>query len=136
MPIFLDSENVIGSIVIELGCVETCALWWCRGQDQRDLSDLPAQDGCTLCQLLTDPNSVNLENLTVDMFGVSYEIRSAVKVMWLPKVFWDVMLCCLQHFIRLIDLSARIRERGPSRRRPDDTVVSQTEHLNPQLHYY
>jgi len=67
--IFLDSENVIGNIIIELGYAETYALRSCRGQDQSDLSDLPAQEGSTLYKLLTDPNNVNLENLTVDMFG-------------------------------------------------------------------
>jgi hypothetical protein len=84
MHIFLDGENVIGSIVIQLGYVEMCAFRSCRGQDQSYLSDLPAEDGCTLCQLLTGPNSVNLENLTVDMFGVNFEIRSTLKVSWLP----------------------------------------------------
>jgi len=82
--IFLDSENVIGNIIIELGYAETYALRLCRGQDQSDLSDLPAQEGSTLYKLLTDPNNVNLENLTVDMFGVSSQIRSTLKVSWLP----------------------------------------------------
>jgi len=82
--IFLDSENVIGGIIIELGYAETYALRSCRGQDQSDLSDLPAQEGSTLYKLLTDPNNVNLENLTVDMFGVSSEIRSTLKVFCLP----------------------------------------------------
>jgi len=84
MHIFLDSENVIGNIIIELGYAETYALRFCRGQDQSDLSDLPAQEGSTLYKLLTDPNNVNLENLTVDMFGVSSQIRSILKVSWLP----------------------------------------------------
>jgi hypothetical protein len=77
--IFLDSENVIGRVVIELGYAETYALRSCRGQDQSDLSDLPAQDGSTLYKLLTDPNNVNLEKLTVDMFGVRLELWSTLK---------------------------------------------------------
>jgi hypothetical protein len=41
---------------------------------QRSGSELPlrpAQDGCTLYELLTDPSSVNVENVTGDIFGVS-----------------------------------------------------------------
>lgn len=68
MHIFLDSKNVIGSIVIQLGYAEMYCLRSCV-QDQNDLSYLPAQDGCALHQLLTEPNSVNLENLTVGMSG-------------------------------------------------------------------
>ena len=49
--IFLDSENMIGRVIIELGYAETYALRSCRGQDQSDLSDLPAEDGCTLYKL-------------------------------------------------------------------------------------
>lgn len=74
--IFLDSENVVGRVIMELGYAETYALRSCRGQDQGDLSDLPAQDGSTLYNLLTDPDNVSLENLTIDIFGVSFKIIS------------------------------------------------------------
>jgi hypothetical protein len=77
--IFLDSENVIGRVITELGYAETYTLRSCRGQDQSDLSDLPAQDGSTLYKLLTDPDNVNLENLTVDIFGVRFEISMYVR---------------------------------------------------------
>jgi len=80
--IFLDSENMVGRVIIELGYAETYALRSCRGQDQSDLSDLPAQDGSTLYKLLTDPDNVNLENLTVDMFGVSFKISFNWKNLW------------------------------------------------------
>jgi hypothetical protein len=73
--IFLDNENVISRVIIELGYAETYALRSCRDQDQSDLSDLPAEGGSTLYKLLTDSNSVNLENLTVDMFDISFGIR-------------------------------------------------------------
>jgi hypothetical protein len=76
--IFMGTENVTGSIVIELGYAEMYSLRSC-GQDQSTPSDLPAQDGCVLYQLLTESNNFNLENLTVDMFGVSFEKRSALK---------------------------------------------------------
>ena len=69
---FLDTENVVGHTIMELGYAETFALRSCRGQDQGDLTDLPAQDGSTLYKLLTDPDNVNLENLTVDTFRVSF----------------------------------------------------------------
>ncbi|XP_069671476.1 uncharacterized protein [Periplaneta americana] len=66
--VFLDSENVVGRVVVELGYAETYALRSCRGQEPGDLTDLPAQDGSTLYKLLTDPDNVNLENLTLDTF--------------------------------------------------------------------
>lgn len=69
--VFLDSENVVGRVVVELGYAETYALRSCRGQEPGDLTDLPAQDGSTLYKLLTDPDNVNLENLTLDTFTVS-----------------------------------------------------------------
>jgi len=78
----MGSENVVGSIVLQVGCAETYSLRSC-GQDQSDLSYLPAQDGCMLYQLLTEPNNVNLGNLTVDMSGVSFEIRSTLKCRYL-----------------------------------------------------
>jgi len=68
MHIFMGTEMVIGSIVIQLDYAESYSLVSC-GQAQSDLSHLPAQDGCLLYRLLTEPNSVNLENLTVDVFG-------------------------------------------------------------------
>jgi len=74
----MGTENVIGSIFIQLGYARMYSLRSC-GQDQSDFSDLPAQDGCPLYQLLTEPNNVNVENLTVDMFGVSFEIRCTLK---------------------------------------------------------
>lgn len=85
--IFLDSENVIGRVIIELGYAETYALRSCRGQDQSDLSDLPAQDGSTLYKLLTDPDNVNLENLTVDIFGrVTKHIKKCQNNLFRAKV--------------------------------------------------
>lgn len=65
---------MVGRVIIELGYAETYALRSCRGQDQGDLSDLPAQDGSTLYKLLTDPDNVNLENLSLDIFGVRFKI--------------------------------------------------------------
>jgi hypothetical protein len=76
--ILMGTEIVIGSIVIQLDYAETYSLVSC-GQGQSDLSHLPAQDGCLPYRLHTEPNDVNLENLTVDVFGVSFEIRSTLK---------------------------------------------------------
>jgi len=42
--------------------------------DQSALSDLSAQDGCTLYQLLTELNNVNMEILTVDVFWMLLEV--------------------------------------------------------------
>ena len=66
---------MVGHAVMELGYAETFVLRLCRGQDQGDLADLPAQEGSTLYKLLTDPDNVNLENLTVDTFRVSMKTR-------------------------------------------------------------
>nr|CAD7198949.1 unnamed protein product [Timema douglasi] len=67
--IFLDFAGTIGRVIMELGYAETFVLRSSRGQEPGDLSDLPAQDGSTLYRLLTDPDNVSLENLSVDMFG-------------------------------------------------------------------
>jgi len=96
--IFVGGENGIGSIVLQLGFAETYSLGSC-GQDQSDLSDLSAQDGCTLYQLLTEPNSVNMEILTVDVFGVSFEIRSTLKCCCFHR-FTGMVLRSVQHFVR------------------------------------
>jgi hypothetical protein len=74
----MGGENVIVSILLQLGYAETYSLGLC-GQDQSDLSDLPVEDDGTLYQLLTEPNNVNLEKLTVDMPVVSFEIRFTLK---------------------------------------------------------
>ena len=72
MHVFLDTENVVGHAIMELGYAETFVLRSCRRQDQGDLTDLPAQEGSTLYKLLTDPDNVNLEHLTVETFRVSF----------------------------------------------------------------
>jgi hypothetical protein len=78
---------MVGRVIIDLGYAETYALRSCRGQDQGDLSDLPAQDGSTLYKLLTDPDNVSLENLTVDVFGVRFKINSIEKFHGLTSHF-------------------------------------------------
>jgi hypothetical protein len=77
----MGGENVVGSILLQLGCAEKYSLGSC-GLDQSDDSDLPAQDGCTLYRLLTEPNNFNLGNLTVYMSVVSFEIRSTLKCLY------------------------------------------------------
>ncbi|XP_067011307.1 uncharacterized protein [Anabrus simplex] len=74
--IFLDNRRVVGRVIIELGYAETFVLRSSRNQDQGDLSDLPAQDGSCLYKLLTDPDNVSLENLSIDIFArVSKHIK-------------------------------------------------------------
>jgi hypothetical protein len=74
----MGGENVVGSIVLQLGYAEKYSLGSC-GRDQSDDSDLPARDGCMLYRLLTEPNNCNLGNLTVYVSVVSSEIRSTLK---------------------------------------------------------
>lgn len=48
---------------------------------------------CILYQLLTEPNIVNLGNVTVDMSVVSFEIRSTLKCRYFHS--FTGMWCCV-----------------------------------------
>ncbi|KAJ9589645.1 hypothetical protein L9F63_017134, partial [Diploptera punctata] len=110
--VFLDSENVVGHAIMELGYAETFALRSCRGQDQGDLADLPAQDGSTLYKLLTDPDNVNLENLTVETFRrVTKHIKKCQANLFRAKVqclFGEMVIQELQLSADLMLTACRI----------------------------
>lgn len=61
----------IGKIVLELGHIETYILRCSRSQNLLDVSYLPDQEGTTLYKLLTDPDNVNLDHFSFDIFVVS-----------------------------------------------------------------
>ncbi|KAG8227825.1 hypothetical protein J437_LFUL008469 [Ladona fulva] len=77
--VFRDASHVVGRTVVELGHAETFVVRTGRGQSSGDVSDLPPREessggnsgggSSTLYRLLTDPDGVDLENLSVDLFG-------------------------------------------------------------------
>lgn len=70
--VFLDTMGVCGSAVVGLGRAETCVVRASRGEEGTGtLADLPPQGGSLLYRLLTDPDNVALDNLSVDLFAVS-----------------------------------------------------------------
>lgn len=69
--IFFDSSCCIGNTILDLGHAETYTVRCSRNQEPNDLSDLPSHAGSIFYQLLTDPDGVSLDNLTIDTFAVS-----------------------------------------------------------------
>lgn len=61
-----------GQVVLQLGCTETSLLRVASKQSGNDMSNLPPSDGSTLYRLLTDPDSVSLENISLESFIVSF----------------------------------------------------------------
>lgn len=56
---------------MELGRVDTFVLILSKNQSADDLQQIPDNRGSTLYRLLTDPDNVNLEYLSADLFLVS-----------------------------------------------------------------
>lgn len=69
--VFQDSEFKIGSAILELGRLDTIVLTLSKNQAVKDLQQIPDNRGSTLYRLLTDPDNVNLEYLSADLFAVS-----------------------------------------------------------------
>lgn len=69
--VFQDSEYKIGSAILELGRLDTLVLTLSKNQAVKDLQQIPDNRGSTLYRLLTDPDNVNLEYLSADLFAVS-----------------------------------------------------------------
>lgn len=57
---------------MELGRVDTFVLILSKNQSADDLQQIPDNRGSTLYRLLTDPDNVNLEYLSSDLFLVSF----------------------------------------------------------------
>lgn len=66
--VFHDLENKIGNAILELGKIDTLVLTLSKNQDANDLQQIPDNRGSTLYRLLTDPDNVNLEFLSSDLF--------------------------------------------------------------------
>ncbi|XP_039293769.1 uncharacterized protein LOC111057243 [Nilaparvata lugens] len=87
--IFLDKACCVGEIILELGHAETYTVRCTRGQEIADLTDLPSHTGSTFYQLLTNPDSVDLDNLTLDIFTkVTKHIKRSQSCLLRAK------LCC------------------------------------------
>lgn len=69
--VFQDSEYKIGNAILELGRLDTLVLTLSKNQAVKDLQQIPDNHGSTLYRLLTDPDNVNLEYLSADLFAVS-----------------------------------------------------------------
>ncbi|EZA52531.1 uncharacterized protein LOC105281834 [Ooceraea biroi] len=67
--VFRDSEYKIGSTILELGRLDTLVLTLSKNQSIKDLQQIPDNRGSTLYRLLTDPDNVNLEYLSADLFA-------------------------------------------------------------------
>lgn len=73
--VFQDSEFKIGSAILELGRLDTLVLTLSKNQAVKDLQQIPDNRGSTLYRLLTDPDNVNLEYLSADLFAVSSSFK-------------------------------------------------------------
>ena len=78
--VFQDLEYKIGSAILELGRVDTYVLILSKNQGSADLQQIPDNRGSTLYRLLTDPDNVNLEYLSADLFMVS--LNSTIKILF------------------------------------------------------
>ncbi|XP_076162883.1 uncharacterized protein LOC143144407 isoform X2 [Ptiloglossa arizonensis] len=67
--IFQDSEYKIGNAILELGRLDTLVLTLSKNQGAKYLQQIPDNRGSTLYRLLTDPDNVNLEYLSADLFA-------------------------------------------------------------------
>ncbi|CAL7951857.1 unnamed protein product [Xylocopa violacea] len=67
--VFQDSEYKIGNAILELGRLDTLVLTLSKNQGTKDLQQIPDNRGSTLYRLLTDPDNVNLEYLSADLFA-------------------------------------------------------------------
>ena len=91
---FHDSEYKIGSAILELGRVDTLVLTLSKNQNVADLQQIPDNRGSTLYRLLSDPDNVNLEYLSADLFMVSIH-------------FCDIIFKYIQKYIVLIEIFSR-----------------------------
>lgn len=71
MYVLKDKTSAAGQVILQLGCTETSLLRSSSRQSPNDMSNLPPSDGSTLYKLLTDPDNVSLDNLTMDAIIVS-----------------------------------------------------------------
>jgi len=73
--ILKDKSGLGGQVILQLGCTETNLLRASTNQMPNDMSNLPPSNGTTLYKLLTDPDNVSLENLSLEAFIVRNELK-------------------------------------------------------------
>ncbi|ODN06657.1 hypothetical protein Ocin01_00055, partial [Orchesella cincta] len=66
--ILKDKSGIAGQVVLQLGCTETSLLRVACNQPPNDMANLPPADGSTLYRLVTEPDSVSLENISLESF--------------------------------------------------------------------
>ncbi|XP_034950248.1 uncharacterized protein [Chelonus insularis] len=85
--VFQDLEYRIGETILELGRVDTMILTLSKNQDINDLQQIPDNRGSTLYRLLTDPDNVNLEYLSADLFAkVTKQIKRITHALYEANV--------------------------------------------------
>ena len=67
-----DKSGVCGQVILQLGCTESNLLRAGLNQSSNDMSNLPPSKGTILYRLLTDPDNVTLDHLTLESFIVSF----------------------------------------------------------------
>ena len=73
--ILRDEAGVTGQVIIELGRAETYMLRCARRQPADSCSNLPAESGSTMYQLLVQPDKVAIENLNLEVLQVRITTR-------------------------------------------------------------
>jgi len=66
--VFKDKSGLTGQIILQLGCTESNLLRAGLNQLPNNVSNLPPSEGTILYRLLTDPDNVPLEHLSLDSF--------------------------------------------------------------------
>ncbi|XP_021947306.1 uncharacterized protein LOC110845233 isoform X2 [Folsomia candida] len=66
MYVLKDKTGVAGQVILQLGCTETALLRSASRLSSNDMTNLPPSDGTTLYKLISDPDAVTLDNLSMD----------------------------------------------------------------------
>ncbi|XP_046981573.1 uncharacterized protein LOC124550870 isoform X1 [Schistocerca americana] len=102
--VFLDSAGVMGAAAVGLGRAETYVTYAGRELGGgAELADLPPQGGSTLYRLLTDPDNVALDCLSVDLFArVTKYVKKCQNMFFRAKLECE----CAEVILREVQLSA------------------------------
>ncbi|XP_075233962.1 uncharacterized protein LOC142331764 [Lycorma delicatula] len=103
--IFMDSACCTGDTILDLGNAETYTVRCSRNQEPNDSSDLPSHAGSIFYQLLTDPDSVSLDNLNIDTFAkVTKHIKRSQSCIMRAKLGCRMGEMVIQEITLSIDL--------------------------------
>lgn len=72
MYVLKDKTGVAGQVILQLGCTETALLRSASRLSSNDMTNLPPSDGTTLYKLISDPDAVTLDNLSMDALIVCH----------------------------------------------------------------